>query len=241
MKLAFLLAWIACTAAPLVWSVWRGDPTSARLAAYCTDHVWRAPLFAALAQSALSAALALVLAWPAALAFAQWRFSGRRLGRRALWLGRLCPPALLSIPLATLAAQSPELATEVKVALAHLLFNVPAATWILFVALERVPRALVHEAKQDGIDLLGHARLVWWPAWRGASVLTFLVCFAASFAEPALTRALAGEGSLAASLPATSAGVADRALSAAFLLIPALLWSLLLGAWWARRRRRDAA
>jgi ABC-type spermidine/putrescine transport system permease subunit II len=239
MRLVFVVLWLGLTAAPLLWLVWRGDVSAARAQAWARAAVWRAPLVTALAQAALSAALALLLAWPAALGFAEWRFVGRRLGRRMLWLARLCPGALLAVPLVALALRAPILPEFVQVALAHLVFNVPAATWILFVALERVPRTLVHEARQDGLDLFAKVALVWWPVWRAPSVLAFLVCFAASAGEAALTRALGAQDSLAVTVPAIGSALADRALSAAALCVPALLWASVLAWWWVHRRLRD--
>lgn len=240
MKVAFLLAWMALTACPVAWLCWRGAVTPANLVAVCGADVWRAPVVAALLHAVLSAALALALAWPAALGFTQWRFAGRRLGRRLLWLARLCPAALLALPLAALAARHPELPSTVQVALAHLVFNLPVATWILLVALQRVSRTLAYEAMQDGLGLLGHARYVWWPAWHAASVLAFLVCFSASFTEAALTRALAGEGCLAAALPAATPALVDRVDAALGVLLPVGVWALAVGWWWACRQRSEA-
>jgi glycerol transport system permease protein len=238
MKQAVCWLWVVLAAAPAIWLVQCGSASGLVLAPLA-DPAWRQALLRALAQAALASMLALPLAWPAALAFARTGFCGRRAGMRLLWWARLCPPVLLAVPLAALARDAVALPAAVRGAVAHLVFTVPTAVWILGLGFRRVPRALVQEAAQDDLTPLQRAHVLWWPASRASVVLAFLVGFAASFTEAALTGAVLGPEALAAALPAGGA-LPWRAAAALSALLPAAAWAMVLAWWWMRTGPRPA-
>lgn len=251
MKLVVLVLYLAASLLPIGWLLLRGatdgasgsawSVASARVVALVHDQTWRDALLTFVLQAGLAAGVAVALALPAAIAFTGWSRAGRRRCGRLLWLARIVPPVLVAVPLARLLSHAPGMPSLAKVALAHLMFHVPVAIWIVYASASRLPPALLLEARQDGLGVLARARHLWWPTCRSACALALLWCFAASFGERALTATLHQDATLATSLrpsPADAAplGLPERAIAAVSLLPIALLWSALLGWWWTRNR-----
>ncbi|MEZ5962972.1 MAG: hypothetical protein R3F56_03905 [Planctomycetota bacterium] len=243
MKGLVLLVYLSGSLAPLGWMALRAGAwadaarCAHRIGAWFTDAAWLSALARTAAQAGLAAGLALVLALPAAVALTAWRGGNRRWAGRVLWFARVVPPVLLAVPFAALAGSAPVLPGYARVAIAHLVFNVPVATAIVFLAASRRSRRLAEEARQDGLWPLQTWRRVWWPSCRGAGVLALLWCFAASFTETALTVALQPQPTLATFVPGEAATLDERA-SAALASVPISLgWGFLLGVWWMRTRR----
>jgi glycerol transport system permease protein len=98
----------------------------------------------------LNVVLTLTLALPAAYAFARFRFTGDRAAFFALLAFRVSPPVVLSLPAFLLFASVNLLNTPVAVALAHCVFNLPIAIWILEGFIAAVPREFDETAAIDG-------------------------------------------------------------------------------------------
>lgn len=243
MKAIVLLLYLLASALPVAWLALRGGRGGesgalvARLVQLCADVGVRQAVLDALLQAGLAAALAVCLAVPAAIALTAWRLGNRRRAARLLWFSRAVPPLLLAAPLAQLAAPlAPHLPTVFAVALAQLVFNLPVAVAIVFVPVSRRSPQLAEEAMQDGLWPWTTWRRVWWPCCRGACVLAFLWCFAASVCDSAIAAALQAQPTLATALPTAAAGLSASAVAALGMLPVALMWSGLLGWWWARTR-----
>src|SRR2546428_3738644 len=91
-----------------------------------------------------------VVALPAAYAFSRYRFLGDK--HLFFWLltNRMAPPAVFALPFFQLYSAIGLFDTRVAVALAHCLFNIPLAVWILEGFMSGVPKELDETAFVDG-------------------------------------------------------------------------------------------
>ena len=90
------------------------------------------------------------VALPAAYAFSRYRFLGDK--HMFFWLltNRMAPPAVFALPFFNLYSAIGLFDTPLAVALAHCLFNVPLAVWILEGFMSGVPREIDETAYIDG-------------------------------------------------------------------------------------------
>ena len=98
----------------------------------------------------MNVALCLIVALPAAYAFARYAFIGDRHFFFMLLTFRITPPVVLSLPIFILFAQFDLVNSPVGIALVHCLFNVPIAIWILESFIAAVPREFDEMAFLDG-------------------------------------------------------------------------------------------
>ena len=117
----------------------------------------------------LNTVISVAAALPAAYAFSRYRFFG---DKHLLWLltNRMAPAAVFALPFFQLYSAFGLIDTHIAVALAHCLFNVPLAVWILEGFMSGVPREIDETAYVDGTrspaslsdlhaaDRLGHRR-----------------------------------------------------------------------------------
>ena len=94
--------------------------------------------------------LSVVVALPAAYAFSRYRFLGDK--HLFFWLlsNRMAPPAVFVLPFFQLYSAVGLFDTPWAVALAHTLFNIPLAVWILEGFMSGVPKELDETAYVDG-------------------------------------------------------------------------------------------
>ena len=97
--------------------------------------------------------LSLGVALPAAYAFSRYRFIGDK--HLFFWLltNRMAPPAVFLLPFFQLYQTIGLFDTHLAVALAHCLFNVPLAVWILEGFMSGVPKEIDETAYLDGYTL----------------------------------------------------------------------------------------
>ena len=90
------------------------------------------------------------MALPAAYAFSRYRFLGDK--HLFFWLltNRMAPPAVFALPFFQLYSAVGLFDTPWAVALAHTLFNIPLAVWILEGFMSGVPKELDETAYVDG-------------------------------------------------------------------------------------------
>ena len=93
------------------------------------------------------------MALPAAYAFSRYRFLGDK--HLFFWLltNRMAPPAVFLLPFFQLYSALGLFDTHIAVALAHTLFNVPLAVWILEGFMSGVPSEIDETAYLDGYSL----------------------------------------------------------------------------------------
>ena len=98
----------------------------------------------------LNNVISLVVAVPAAYAFSRYSFLGDK--HLFFWflVSRMTPPAVVAIPLLQLYSSFGLVDTHIAVALAHCLFTVPIAVWILEGFMSAIPRELDELAQLDG-------------------------------------------------------------------------------------------
>ena len=86
--------------------------------------------------------ISVTAALPAAYAFSRYKFLGDK--HLFFWLltNRMAPPAVFALPFFQLYSASGLFDTYLAVALAHCLFNIPLAVWILEGFMSGVPREL---------------------------------------------------------------------------------------------------
>ena len=89
-------------------------------------------------------------ALPAAYAFSRYRFLGDK--HLFFWLltNRMAPPAVFALPFLQLYSSIGLFDTHIAVALAHCLFNIPLAVWILEGFMSGVPKEIDETAYLDG-------------------------------------------------------------------------------------------
>ena len=133
-------------------TLWPHQPTLANYIRIFTDESWYSGYIHSLNYVLINTVISISFALPAAYAFSRYRFLGDK--HLFFWLlsNRMAPPAVFALPFFNLYSALNLFDTPWAVALAHCLFNVPLAVWILegFVSSvpardrrDRVPRRLL--------------------------------------------------------------------------------------------------
>ena len=131
-------------------------PTNFTLANYAKifgDPSWYSGYINSIIYVSINTAISLTVALPAAYAFSRYRFLGDK--HLFFWLltNRMAPPAVFLLPFFQLYSTFGLIDTHIAVALAHCLFNVPLAVWILEGFMSGVPREIDEMAYIDGYSL----------------------------------------------------------------------------------------
>ena len=115
-----------------------------------TDPTWYTAYINAIIYVSMNTAMSLAFALPAAYAFSRYKFLGD--GQMFFWLltNRMAPPAVFALPFFQLYSAIGLFDTHIAVALAHCLFNLPLAIWILEGFISGVPKELDETAYIDG-------------------------------------------------------------------------------------------
>ena len=138
----------------------------------------------------LNTVLSLLVALPAAYAFSRYHFLGDK--HMFFWLltNRMAPPAVFLLPFFQLYSSIGLFDTPLAVALAHMLFNVPLAVWILEGFMSGVPREIDETAYIDGYGFPRFFIRVFLPLIRSGIGVTAFFCFMFSWVELLLARTL---------------------------------------------------
>ncbi len=127
--------------------------------------------------------ITLIVAVPAAFAFSRYSFLAERHVFFWFLVSRMTPPAAVAIPLLQLYSSVGIVDTYVAVALAHCLFTVPVAVWILEGFISSVPRELDETALLDGYSLPQFFMRVLIPSIAPGIGVTAFFCFIFSWVE----------------------------------------------------------
>jgi glycerol transport system permease protein len=132
------------------FTLWPRQPTLANYATIFTDPAWSDGYLNSLTYVGINTVLSVLLALPAAYAFSRYRFLGDT--HLFFWLlsNRMAPPAVFLLPFFQLYSSLGLFDTPWAVALAHMLFTVPLAVWILEGFMSGVPREIDETAYIDG-------------------------------------------------------------------------------------------
>ena len=166
--------------------------TLANFAEILTSAVWLDAFANSISYVLINSSISLFVAVPAAYVFSRYRFLGDR--QLFFWLltNRMAPPAVFLLPFFQLYSAVGLFDTPFAVALAHCLFTVPLAVWILEGFFSGVPREIDEIAKLDGFSFPRFFFRIFIPINKGAIGVTFFFCFMFSWVELLLARTLSG-------------------------------------------------
>jgi glycerol transport system permease protein len=132
------------------FSLWPNNPTWRNYIVIFSDPSWYKGYINSMTYVAMNTIISLAVALPAAYAFSRYHFLGDK--HLFFWLltNRMAPPAVFALPFFQLYSAFGLIDTHIAVALAHCLFNVPLAVWILEGFMSGVPREIDETAYIDG-------------------------------------------------------------------------------------------
>ena len=155
-----------------------------------TDSTWYNGYINSIIYVVVNTLLSVSVALPAAYAFSRYRFLGDK--HLFFWLltNRMAPAAVFALPFLQLYSAVGLFDTHIAVALAHTLFNVPLAVWILEGFMSGVPKELDETAYVDGYSFPHYFVKIFIPLiGNGIGVAAFF-CFMFSWVELLLARTL---------------------------------------------------
>ncbi len=154
------------------------------------DPSWYSGYLNSIYYVGLNTIISLMVALPAAYAFSRYRFLGDK--HLFFWLltNRMAPPAVFLLPFFQLYNSVGLFDTHLAVALAHTLFNVPLAVWILEGFMSGVPREIDETAYLDGYSWPRFFVRIFLPLIRAGVGVTAFFCFMFSWVELLLARTL---------------------------------------------------
>ncbi|MGY2051041.1 carbohydrate ABC transporter permease [Methylobacterium sp. JK268] len=155
-----------------------------------TDPSWYGGYLNSLSYVAINTVLSIGLALPAAYAFSRYSFLGDK--HLFFWLlsNRMAPPAVFALPFFNLYSAVGLFDTPWAVALAHCLFNVPLAVWILEGFMSGVPREIDETAAIDGYAFPRFFVRIFMPLIASGIGVAAFFCFMFSWVELLLARTL---------------------------------------------------
>jgi glycerol transport system permease protein len=204
------------------FSLWPQDLTFENYTKILTDSSWYMGYVNSLIYVVMNTAISLAVALPAAYAFSRYSFMGDK--HLFFWLltNRMAPPAVFALPFFQLYSSIGLFDTHIAVALAHCLFNVPLAVWILEGFMRGVPREIDETAYIDGYSFPRFFIKIFTPLIASGIGVAAFFCFMFSWVELLLSRTLTSVDAkpIAATMTRTvgAAGVDWGVLAAAGVL-----------------------
>jgi glycerol transport system permease protein len=155
-----------------------------------TDSSWYMGYINSIKYVVLNTVISLSVALPAAYAFSRFRFLGDK--HMFFWLltNRMSPPAVFLLPFFNFYQTVGLFDTHIAVALAHCLFNVPLAVWILEGFMSGIPREIDETAFIDGYSFPRFFFAIFIPLVKAGIGVTAFFCFMFSWVELLLARTL---------------------------------------------------
>jgi len=171
-------------------SFWPNNFTFDNYMTIFTDPSWYTGYLNSIYYVSLNMVITLTVALPAAYAFSRFNFMGDK--HLFFWLltNRMSPPAVFLLPFFQLYSSVGLFDTHIGVALAHCLFNVPLAVWILEGFMSGVPREIDETAYIDGYTFPKFFVKIFIPLVRSGIGVTAFFIFMFSWVELLLARTL---------------------------------------------------
>jgi len=171
-------------------TLWPREITFDNYVKIFTDPSWYGGYINSLTYVLINTILSISLALPAAYAFSRYRFIGDK--HLFFWLlsNRMAPPAVFALPFFNLYSAIGLFDTPWAVALAHCLFNVPLAVWILEGFMSGVPREIDETAAIDGYSFPRFFVKIFIPLIASGIGVAAFFCFMFSWVELLLARTL---------------------------------------------------
>ena len=172
------------------FSLWPQQFTLANYQVIFTDPTWYNGYFNSIYYVVLNSCITLLVALPAAYAFSRYKFIGDK--HLFFWLltNRMAPPAVFLLPFFQLYSSVGLFDTHIAVALAHCLFSVPLAVWILEGFMSAVPKEIDETAYIDGYSFPRFFIRIFLPLISSGIGVTIFFSFMFSWVELLLARTL---------------------------------------------------
>jgi len=172
------------------FSLWPREFTLENYRTIFTDPTWYNGYLNSLAYVVMNTAISVTAALPAAYAFSRYRFLGDK--HLFFWLltNRMAPPAVFALPFFQLYSALELFDTHLAVALAHCLFNIPLAVWILEGFMSGVPKELDETAYVDGYSFPRFFVRIFIPTITAGIGVAAFFCFMFSWVELLLAKTL---------------------------------------------------
>ena len=166
------------------------DPTIGNYMVILTDPTWYMGYVNSLIYVLLNTLISVTVALPAAYAFSRYNFIGDK--HLFFWLltNRMAPPAVFALPFFQLYSSIGLFDTHIAVALAHCLFNVPLAVWILEGFMRGVPKEIDETAYIDGYSWGRFFVRIFMPLISSGIGVAAFFCFMFSWVDLLLSRTL---------------------------------------------------
>ena len=155
-----------------------------------TDPTWYTGYFNSITYVVINTSISVTVALPAAYAFSRYRFLVDK--HLFFWLltNRMAPPAVFALPFFQLYLAVGLFDTHLAVALAHTLFNIPLAVWILEGFMSGVPKELDETAYVDGYSFWRFFLRIFIPTIAAGIGVAAFFCFMFSWVELLLAKTL---------------------------------------------------
>ena len=172
------------------FSLWPHNFTLDNYIKIFTDRTWYQGYINSICYVVLNTLISVTAALPAAYAFSRYKFLGDK--HIFFWLltNRMAPPAVFALPFFQLYSASGLFDTYLAVALAHCLFNIPLAVWILEGFMSGVPRELDETAYVDGYSFWRFFIKIFLPSIAAGIGVAAFFCFMFSWVELLLAKTL---------------------------------------------------
>ncbi|MEO1775691.1 MAG: carbohydrate ABC transporter permease [Pseudomonadota bacterium] len=172
------------------FTLWPQNPTLENYRTILTDPAWYMGYVNSLIYVVMNTVISVAVALPAAYAFSRYSFMGDK--HLFFWLltNRMAPPAVFALPFFQLYSSVGLFDTHIAVALAHCLFNVPLAVWILEGFMRGVPKEIDETAYIDGYSFGRFFTKIFMPLIASGIGVTAFFCFMFSWVELLLSRTL---------------------------------------------------
>ena len=157
---------------------------------FILKEMWYKAYLNSLTYSTLNTIFSVVLALPAAYAFSRFSFAGDK--HLFFWLltNRMAPAAVFLLPFYNMYNAVGLFDKTLGVAIAHMLFNVPLAVWILEGFISGIPRQVDETAAIDGYSLPRFFIKIFLPMIRSGIGVTAFFCFMFSWVELLIARTI---------------------------------------------------
>ena len=172
------------------FSLWPVNPTFDNYITIFTDASWYSGYINSMIYVSMNTVISVLAALPAAYAFSRYRFLGDK--HIFFWLltNRMAPPAVFALPFFQLYSSVGLFDTHIAVALAHCLFNIPLAIWILEGFMSGVPREIDETAYIDGYSFPRFFTKIFLPLIASGVGVAAFFCFMFSWVELLIARTL---------------------------------------------------
>ncbi|MCB1787369.1 MAG: carbohydrate ABC transporter permease [Gammaproteobacteria bacterium] len=172
------------------FTLWPDNLTFANYLTIFTDPSWYSGYINSITYVVMNTVISISVALPAAYAFSRYRFLGDK--HLFFWLltNRMAPPAVFALPFFQLYSSVGLFDTHIAVALAHCLFNVPLAVWILEGFMSGVPKEIDETAYIDGYSFPRFFARIFMPLIASGVGVAAFFCFMFSWVELLLARTL---------------------------------------------------